>query len=58
MSLCFNTLSSFVITFLPRSKRLLISWWTDEKLISSLSVESKNSCVQSREKSNYVTTFV
>ena len=26
MSLLFNMLSSFVITFLPRSKRLLISW--------------------------------
>ena len=26
MSLVFNTLSSFVIAFLPRSKRLLISW--------------------------------
>ena len=26
MSLLFNTLSSFVITFLPKSKCLLISW--------------------------------
>ena len=26
MSLVFNTLSSFVIAFLPRSKYLLISW--------------------------------
>ena len=26
MSLLFNTLSRFVITFLPRSKRPLISW--------------------------------
>ena len=26
MSLLFNTLSRFVITFLPRSKGLLISW--------------------------------
>ena len=26
MSLSFNMLSRFVITFLPRSKRLLISW--------------------------------
>ena len=26
MSLCFNMLSRLVITFLPRSKRLLISW--------------------------------
>ena len=27
MSLIFNTLSRLVITFLPRSKHLLISWW-------------------------------
>ena len=26
VSLLFNTLSRFVIAFLPRSKRLLISW--------------------------------
>ena len=26
MSLLFNTLSRFVIAFLPRSKRLLLSW--------------------------------
>ena len=26
MSLLFNTLSGFVIAFIPRSKRLLISW--------------------------------
>ena len=26
MSLLFNTLSRFVIVFLPRSKRLLVSW--------------------------------
>ena len=26
MSLLFNTLSRFVITFLPKTKRLLISW--------------------------------
>ena len=26
MSLLFNMLSRFIITFLPRSKRLLISW--------------------------------
>ena len=26
MSLLFNTMSRFVIAFLPRSKRLLISW--------------------------------
>ena len=27
MSLVFNTPSRFVLTLLPRSKRLLISWW-------------------------------
>ena len=27
MSLLFNMLSRFFIDFLPRSKRLLISWW-------------------------------
>ena len=27
MSLLFNMLSKLVIAFLPRSKRLLISWW-------------------------------
>ena len=27
MSLLFNMLSRLVIAFLPRSKRLLISWW-------------------------------
>ena len=27
MSLLFNRLSRLVIAFLPRSKRLLISWW-------------------------------
>ena len=26
MSLLFNTLSRFIIAFLPRSKRILISW--------------------------------
>ena len=26
MSLLFNTLSRFIVAFLPRSKRLLISW--------------------------------
>ena len=33
MSLLFNMLSSFVIAFLPRSKRVLISW------LQSLSAE-------------------
>ena len=37
MSLCFNTLSRFVIAFLPRSKHLLISW-----LQSAVILEPKN----------------
>ena len=32
MSLCLNTLSRFVLAFLPRSKHLLISWWTPHLL--------------------------
>ena len=32
MSLLFNTLSRFAIAFLPRSKHLLISWWTPHLL--------------------------
>ena len=33
MSLLFNTLSRFVITFLPRSKRLLISWLQSSSVV-------------------------
>ena len=33
MSLLFNTLSSFVIAFLPRSKRLLISCLQDKRTV-------------------------
>ena len=34
MSLLFNMLSRLVITFLPRSKRLLISWlWSPSAVI-------------------------
>ena len=36
MSLLFNTLSRFVIAFLPRSKRLLISWWSPSAVIFGL----------------------
>ena len=39
MSLVFNTLSSFVIAFLPRSKRLLISWLQS---LSTLILEDVN----------------
>ena len=45
MSLLFNTLSRFVIAFLPKSKRLLISWLQspsavilESKKINSLTV--------------------
>ena len=38
MSLLFNTLSRFVIAFLPRSKRLMISWL---QLQSTLILEPK-----------------
>ena len=34
MSLLFNTLSSFVIAFLPRSKRLLISWLQSPSVVT------------------------
>ena len=39
MSLLFNMLSILVITFLPRSKRLLISWL---QLPSAVILEPKN----------------
>ena len=39
MSLLFNMLSSLVITFLPRSKRLLISWLQSP---SAVILEPKN----------------
>ena len=35
MSLLFNMLSRLVITFLPRSKRLLISWWQSPSALIS-----------------------
>ena len=43
MSLLFNMLSRFAITFLPRSKRLLISWL---QLLSAVILElKKRKCV-------------
>ena len=48
MSLLFNTLSRFVIAFLPRSKHLLISWLQSS---STLILEPKNM------KSDTVSTF-
>ena len=38
MSLLFNMLSRLVITFLPRSKRLLISWLQSPSAVVSLTV--------------------
>ena len=40
MSLLFNMLSSLVITFLPRSKRLLISWLQSPSAVIFSSVQS------------------
>ena len=48
MSLLFNVLSRFVITFLPRSKHLLISWLQS---LSALILDPKNM------KSDAVFTF-
>ena len=52
MSLFFYTLSSFVIAFLPRSKRLLISWlwslstviWESKEKSLSVSIISPSMC--------------
>ena len=48
MSLCFSMLSRFVIAFLPRSKRFLISWLQS---LSAVILESK------KIKSVTVSTF-
>ena len=48
MSLLFNAVSKFVIVFLPRSKRLLISWLQSS---STLILEPK------KVKSDTVSTF-
>ena len=44
MSLLFNMLSSLVITFLPRSKRLLISWLQSPSAIRLLQILSSFPC--------------
>ena len=41
MSLLFNMLSRFVITFLPRSKRLLISWLQSPSTVTFGAQENK-----------------
>ena len=45
MSLLFNTLSRFVITFLPRSKRLLISWLQSPSAVILESAKIKSDTV-------------
>ena len=40
MSLCFNTLSRFVIAFLPRSKHLLISWLQSAVILEPRKIKS------------------
>ena len=47
MSLLFNTLSRFVIAFLPRSKHLLISW-----------LQSLSAVMLELEKTKSVTVFI
>ena len=47
MSLLFNMLSTLVITFLPRSKRLLISW-----------LQSPSAVILEPEKIKSVTVFI
>ena len=47
MSLLFNTLSRFIIAFLPRSKRLLISWLQSLSavILELKKIKPKNICV-------------
>src|SRR5574339_545351 len=45
MSLLFNMLSSLVITFLPRSKRLLISWLQSPSAVILEPPKIKSACV-------------
>ena len=50
-SLLFNMLSRLVITFLPRSKRLLISWLQSP---SAVILEPRKMIIQNIKKYNYV----
>ena len=47
MSLLFNMLSRLVITFLPRSKRLLISWWQSPSAVILEPPKVKSLCFHS-----------
>ena len=49
MSLLFNTLSRFVIAFLPRSKHLLISWLQSPSAVIFSSVQSLSSDFRAQE---------
>ena len=52
MSLVFNMLSRLVITFLPRSKRLLISWLQSPSAVTLEAPKIKSDTVEAT-KSNY-----
>ena len=49
MSLFFNTLSRFVMVFLPRSKHLLISWLQSQStvILEPLKIKSLTVCIVS-----------
>ena len=50
MSLLFNMLSSLVIAFLPRSKRLLISWLQSPSAVIFEPRKSKDSSANTENK--------
>ena len=61
MSLLFNMLSMLVITFLPRSKRVLISWLQspsavilEPKIIKSVTVSTVSPSIYHEECSSYI----
>ena len=53
MSLLFNTLSRFVIAFLPRSKGLLISWLQLQSVVTK-KIKSVTLCVNRSVVSDYL----
>ena len=53
MSLLFNTLSRFVIAFLPRSKHLLISWLHSPSAVTLEPKKIKSVIVSIVSPSNY-----
>ena len=61
MSLLFNILSMLVITFLPRSKHVLISWLQspsavilEPKIIKSVTVSTVSPSIYHEERSSYI----